>query len=150
MQVDLDNVKYAGFGSRFLASILDSIIQALVLFPLLRLVYGPAFLADPDMMDNAMGYTLNYGLPLLYVVLCWQYKSATPGKYMMGMSIVDAKTGGKPPMGNLVLRYLGYYLCVFTLFLGFIWVAFDKRKQGLHDKIAGTVVIMNPPRQDEG
>jgi uncharacterized RDD family membrane protein YckC len=28
-----------------------------------------------------------------------------------------------------------------VFFLGFIWVAFDKRKQGWHDKIAGTVVI---------
>jgi uncharacterized RDD family membrane protein YckC len=65
---------------------------------------------------------------------------------MMGMSIVDAETGGTVPMGRLVLRYLGYYVSIFTLCLGFLWIIFDKRKQGFHDKIAGTVVIMNPSR----
>jgi len=44
----------------------------------------------------------------------------------------------------LLLRYLGYYLSMLPLFLGFIWVGIDRRKQGFHDKIAGTVVI----RQD--
>lgn len=146
MQVDLNQVQYAGFWPRVLASLLDSVIQVLVLIPLFMLVFGPQVLADSSAMDTPLGYTLNYGLPLLYVVLCWKYKSATPGKYMMGMSIVDANTGGKPPTVMLVLRYLGYYLCVLTLFIGFIWIAFDPRKQGLHDKIARTVVIMNPPR----
>ena len=145
MQLDSNTVQYAGFGSRFLAFLLDSLIQLLVLVPLFVLLFGRDVLSDPRVMDNPLGYTLNYGLPLLYVVLCWKYKSATPGKYMMGMSIVDAHTGGRPPTGMLVLRYLGYYLCVLTLFIGFIWIAFDKRKQGFHDKLAGTVVVMNPP-----
>jgi len=55
--------------------------------------------------------------------------------------IVDARTGGKPSTGQLIGRYFGYYLSMIPLFLGFIWVAFDKRKQGWHDKLAGTVVI---------
>jgi uncharacterized RDD family membrane protein YckC len=27
------------------------------------------------------------------------------------------------------------------LFIGLIWVAFDKKKQSWHDKLAGTVVV---------
>jgi uncharacterized RDD family membrane protein YckC len=146
MQVDLNTVEYAGFGSRFLAAVLDSIIQVLLLAPIMLWLFGPQFLTDPEVTNTPFGYTINYGLPLLYVVLCWKYKSATPGKYMMGMSIVDAATGGRVPMGRLVLRYLGYYVCIFTLFIGFFWIIFDKRKQGFHDKIAGTVVIINPSR----
>jgi uncharacterized RDD family membrane protein YckC len=39
------------------------------------------------------------------------------------------------------VRTLGYYLNHFTLCIGFLWVAVDPRKQGLHDKIAGTYEI---------
>ncbi len=41
----------------------------------------------------------------------------------------------------LMLRYLGYYISMLPLFLGIFWVGWDKRKQGWHDKIAGTLVI---------
>ena len=53
----------------------------------------------------------------------------------------DAKTGGKPSTGQFIGRYLCYYLSSLLLGLGFIWVAFDSRKQGWHDKLAGTLVV---------
>ena len=55
--------------------------------------------------------------------------------------IVDATTLGKPSTGQLVIRYLGYYVSFIAFCLGFIWVGFDARKQGWHDKMAGTLVI---------
>ena len=42
---------------------------------------------------------------------------------------------------QLIGRYLGYYVSTIPLMLGFLWVAFDARKQGWHDKMANTVVI---------
>ena len=74
-------------------------------------------------------------------MLFWIYKSATPGKMITKLVIVDAKTGGKPTTGQFLLRYLGYYVSTVPLGLGLIWVAFDQRKQGWHDKIAGTLVV---------
>ncbi len=71
----------------------------------------------------------------------WIYKSATSGKMATKLTIVDAKTGGKPSTGQLIGRYLGYFVSMIPLFLGIIWVGIDKRKQGWHDKLAGTVVI---------
>jgi len=71
----------------------------------------------------------------------WRYRAATPGKIMMDIYIVDADTLRQPTFGRLILRYLGYYVSIFTLFLGFFWIGWDKRKQGFHDKIAKTVVI---------
>jgi uncharacterized RDD family membrane protein YckC len=44
-------------------------------------------------------------------------------------------------LGRSFLRYVGYWVVWITLFIGFIWVAFDGRKQGWHDKIAGTLVV---------
>lgn len=59
------------------------------------------------------------------------------------LTIVDEKTGGKPSTGQFVGRYLAYYISMLPLFLGIIWVGIDKRKQGWHDKLAGTVVLKN-------
>jgi uncharacterized RDD family membrane protein YckC len=59
----------------------------------------------------------------------------------IGARIVDAKTGGKPSFKQEAIRYLGYFVSTFPLCLGLIWVGIDKRKQGWHDKLAGTVVV---------
>jgi uncharacterized RDD family membrane protein YckC len=68
-------------------------------------------------------------------------RSATPGKMWLSMTIVDADTLGPLTPKQAIVRYLGYYVSMFGMFLGFVWVAFDRRKQGWHDKMARTVVI---------
>jgi uncharacterized RDD family membrane protein YckC len=55
--------------------------------------------------------------------------------------IVDADTGAAPSTVQLVIRYLCYYLSILPLGLGLLWVGWDPRKQGWHDKIARTVVV---------
>ena len=80
-------------------------------------------------------------LPAVAVVLFWVYRQATPGKIAVGARIVDARTGDKPGTGQLVGRYLAYYVSIIPFMLGILWVAFDPRKQGWHDKLAGTVVV---------
>lgn len=144
MQVDLGTVQYATFWERLLASLLDSIVQLCIFVPLAYLVFGGAML-DPNFDAGIAGIFINWVLPALYVLLFWKYKSATPGKIWMGIVIVDANTGATPDMGKLILRYVGYFVCVLTLFIGFLMVLFDSRKRGLHDIIAGTLVIKTPP-----
>lgn len=75
------------------------------------------------------------------MIAFWLYKLATPGKMAIGATIVDARTGRRPSAGQLVIRYFGYIVSTLPLGLGLIWVAFDSRKQGWHDKLAGTVVV---------
>mgnify|MGYP003996849465 FL=1 len=140
----MPEVEYAGFWIRFLASLLDSVLLILILVPLLMVFYGPGVLFATESPGLAYD-VINYGLPIIAVIIFWQYRSATPGKLMMGIYIVDEKTLGHPPFGRLVLRYFGYYVSILPLLLGFFWVAFDKRKQGFHDKIARTLVIKQPP-----
>ena len=64
-------------------------------------------------------------------------------------TIVDEKTGGKPSLGQLIIRYLGYFVSLVPLGLGYFWVAFDKKKQGFHDKLANTVVVQRKVIQPE-
>jgi uncharacterized RDD family membrane protein YckC len=73
-------------------------------------------------------------------VIFWIARSATPGKMLLSLKIVDAKTFGPITPGQAIGRYLGYYVSMFGLFLGIFWVGWDPRKQGWHDKLAGTVV----------
>jgi uncharacterized RDD family membrane protein YckC len=77
------------------------------------------------------------------IVGFWRYCGATPGKLAVGLKIVDARTGLAPSTGRLVLRLVCYLVSALPLYLGFVWVALDRRKQGWHDKIAGTVVIQD-------
>ena len=60
---------------------------------------------------------------------------------VISAKIVDAQTGEKPSLGQFIGRYFAYYVSTIPFGLGLIWVAFDRRKQGWHDKLAGTVVI---------
>ena len=59
--------------------------------------------------------------------------------------IVDVNTLSAPSTAQNIIRYLGYFISFLPLGLGFLWIAFDERKQGWHDKLAGTVVIIGKP-----
>ena len=132
---------YAGFWIRTGASLIDTVLMLIFVTPIITAVYGTKFWSGTIPTQDYWGMTLNYVLPAAVVIVFWVCKSATPGKLLTHLSIVDAKTGDKPSTGQFIGRYLGYYVSMLPLFLGFIWVAFDKRKQGWHDKLAGTVVI---------
>ncbi len=73
----------------------------------------------------------------LFFLGFWISKATTPGKAVLGMKIADAKTLGKPSVGQCVKRFFAYP----TSILGIILVPFTQKKQAFHDKIAGTVVI---------
>lgn len=139
----MDEQEYAGFWIRTGAAIIDSILLLIILVPILTAIYGSGYWIGETLNQGIWGVLFNYILPAIAVIAFWIYKSATPGKMVLKLSIVDAKTGGKPSTGQFIGRYLGYYVSMMPLFLGIIWVGFDKRKQGWHDKLAGTLVIRN-------
>jgi uncharacterized RDD family membrane protein YckC len=104
-------------------------------------VYGKDYFAYTGLFRGPVDMLMNVVFPAVAIILFWLARSATPGKMVISAKIVDANTGNKPATSQLIVRYLGYYVSMLPLFLGFIWVAFDKRKQGWHDKLARTVVV---------
>ena len=60
---------------------------------------------------------------------------------MLGLHVVDAATGRNIGVGRAIGRFVGYIISAVPLYIGLIWVAFDPRKQGWHDKIASTFVV---------
>jgi uncharacterized RDD family membrane protein YckC len=132
---------YGGFWVRVAASIVDSILLALVIGPIVWKVFGPEYFSSQEIIHGPIDFLLTWITPAVAIVLFWIYKSATPGKMMFHLRIVDERTGGAPSPGQSIVRYLGYYVSVIPLGLGILWVAFDARKQGWHDKIAKTLVL---------
>ena len=129
-----EQVRYAGFWRRLAAALIDSLLLML----LLAIILGPAYTRAPFgtlrwMVENAMS--------MVVVVFFWVRYLGTPGKLLLGCQVVDADSAKPLSIAQAVLRYLGYYISALPLGLGFFWIAWDKRKQGFHDKIANTVVL---------
>jgi len=136
-----EELEYVGFWPRVGATLIDSVLVLFITIPLVTAIYGRSYWVSSQWLHGPADFLINWVLPAFAVVLFWMYRQATPGKIAIGARIVDAATGGKPSTRQLVIRYLGYYVSSIPLFLGLIWVAFDPRKQGWHDKLAGTVVV---------
>jgi uncharacterized RDD family membrane protein YckC len=112
--------RYAGFWIRFVAAIIDGVIMA-ILF--ITIIGG-----------------------IIYLPLMWWKKGQTVGMMALNIKIVRAVDGG--PIGGQAafVRFVVYIIegilsYIIIGLLGFIWAAFDARKQAWHDKAAGTVVI---------
>lgn len=134
-------IRYGGFWIRFVATIIDSILLMLVTFPLLWSVYGRDYFEPGAIIRGPADFVISWVFPAVAVILFWSYRSATPGKMILSLEIVDAKTGEKPSTGQFIGRYFAYFVSTIPICIGFVWVAFDGRKQSWHDKLAGTVVI---------
>jgi uncharacterized RDD family membrane protein YckC len=140
-EMQTEDLEYVGFWPRVGAALIDTLLLLFITVPLLTLAYGRQYWSATDWVHGPVDFLINWLLPAIAVVLFWVYRQATPGKMAVGARIVDARTGAKPGTGQLVGRYLAYYVSIIPLMLGIIWVAFDPRKQGWHDKLAGTIVV---------
>lgn len=141
--------EFAGFWIRVGASLIDTVLMLIIVAPVMTLIYGKAYwLGDQAESTNVdLGiwhFLFNYIVPAVAILLFWIYKSATPGKMALKLRIVDVNTGQPASKGQLIGRYFAYYVSAIPLCIGFFWVAFDKRKQGWHDKLSGTAVVKGP------
>lgn len=136
-------LKYAGFWVRVWASVIDSILILCITFPLLISIYGWSYF-DTDQTGFIAGpadFLISWLLPAIAIIVFWINKQAIPGKMAIAAKIVDAQSGNAPSTGQFVGRYFAYIISALPPCLGFLWVGFDRRKQGWHDKLAGTVVV---------
>jgi uncharacterized RDD family membrane protein YckC len=128
-------LEYAGFWIRLGAGVIDLLI--------LGFIDGFIAYFFPALI---IWVTSGLVISVAYLLGFWAWRGQTPGKMAVGVKII--RTDSSPIKWQCVLyRFLGYIVSVVTLFIGFIWVAFDSRKQGIHDKIADTYVVKLPVRQ---
>ena len=142
--------KYAGFWIRVGASLIDLALLLMITLPLTLMIYGSDKVWNSD--DIILGpadFLINYSLPFFATIILWMYKSATPGKMVLHLKVLDEATGNKLTIGQSIGRYLAYIPAMLVLFVGIFWVAWDKKKQGWHDKLAKTVVVRNKKQVED-
>ncbi len=122
-------VMYGGFWRRVLASIIDG-IPLMIVSMVLTLGFSPV---------NSFFANLVVGW-LYYAGFESSSYQATWGKQALGMKVTDLK-GKRISFGQASGRHFAKYLSMLILFIGFLMVAFTEKKQGLHDQLAGTLVI---------
>lgn len=76
----------------------------------------------------------------MYVVVTGYCLKGTPGMLMMELRFRD-KNGGRPKLYQLIIRHFATYISALPLFLGYIWMFFDKKHQTWHDMISGVVIV---------
>lgn len=122
-----------GFWMRLLAYLIDSLFIALPSYALGAVVLHGGLLAADG---------INLLVAVLYFCYYWSSfgKGQTIGMQLLHMKVV--KTDGSPlTITNAFIRYIGFIIAAIPFDIGLIWVGLDARKQGWHDKIAGTYVI---------
>ena len=80
-------------------------------------------------------------VPAAVFVIGWARWGTTPGKLLLELRVVDARSGERPGWIRSLIRCIGYVVSLLPLGLGFVWAAFDRNGQALHDKLAGTRVV---------
>jgi uncharacterized RDD family membrane protein YckC len=117
----------AGFGARLAAYLIDGVLLYVVQYVL-------------DTVAPGLGVSLGTLISLGYFVLMTGQSGQTLGKMLLGIKVVTVE-GANPGYGKALVRWLGYIVSTLIIFIGFLMVAWDSQKQGLHDKIADTYVI---------
>ncbi len=141
-----DTVVVMGFNRRLLAAVvIDGLIVIFLTFILVITVTVVALIGSPygtseDMNFNAALGVTGIIVSMAYYVGFWAKSGATVGKDLMGIKLVR-HDGQVPGWGWAFVRYIGYIISGAVLSLGFMWILIDKKRQGWHDKIAGTYAI---------
>jgi uncharacterized RDD family membrane protein YckC len=133
---------YAGFWRRVVAAILDGLVVSIVTVPLtLALGGGDDIGSNSGMYYSPAASSISILLGWLYAALMESSsKQATLGKMAMGAIVTDLE-GRRIGFGKATGRHFAKILSALILGIGFLMVAFTARKQGLHDILAGTLVM---------
>lgn len=144
-------VVYAGFWKRFAALAIDSFVIGIAYYGMviaMMIVLG----LGAGMMEGSAAaggmFALVAMVYLIYPLLSVLYyvgfesssRQATLGKMAVGIKVTDA-SGRRLSRGQAVGRWFSHLLSYFTLYIGYLMAGFTDRKRGLHDMVAGTLVV---------
>ncbi len=140
-------VTYEGFGRRLLAGFVDLTLALVVVVTLVLLALASdenpprasAFVAELSALRNHVLWLL--AAIFSAQTLFWTFLAATPGMLLVGCQVLRADKGGRLSLWRSLVRGAGLWLGLACLGAGVLWSIWDPRHQGLHDKLAGSVVI---------
>ena len=138
---------YAGFISRLIAFSIDiAIIVVVLIFAgwLLNTMSTIFQLGILDSLSTFFEIWVTSVIVILfsagYYIFFWTLVGQTPGKLLLGLRVVS-RSGRPITFWQALRRYVGYFLSAFAIYIGYLWILIDNRRQGWHDKLADTYVI---------
>jgi uncharacterized RDD family membrane protein YckC len=142
-------LEYVGFWARAAAALLDTLLFLALPAPLLFLLYGRDILGLESQYSGTIDLVIAVALPALVMLAFWTARQATPGKMLISAVIIDERTAQPPTITQHIGRFFAFFMVVIPFGMGALWIAFDRKKQGWHDKLAGTIVVRarKPPRR---
>ena len=138
--VDIYPQQFAEFQQAMQLYTTDQMTQAQYSMELHRIFYEEGVLNGMVTM-----FVMNMLLFAILILVFWQAKKATPGKMLFRLQILREKDLQKMGFLRALFRLLSYTASVLSG-IGFFWALFNKKRQMLHDKLAGTVVVRKPRR----
>lgn len=164
-----DEVVYAGFWRRAAALFIDSFVVGIAFYAVLiagMLLLGVGGMAGLGEIDSLGAGAIGGIVAMIYVaypIISALYYAgmessgtqATLGKMAVGIKVTDAD-GHRLGKGRALGRWASHLLCYISLYIGYVMAAFTDRKRGLHDMVAGTLVVdrwaytHDPGRQQKG
>jgi uncharacterized RDD family membrane protein YckC len=132
--------EYGGFWLRVVAYIIDTILLSIpiVIISLVMALQTPKVnLIGVNLLGNSLSLTIGW---LYFALMESSQRGATVGKMAVGLRVVNDR-GERLSLGLALGRYVAKFISALTLGVGFVMVAFTDRKRGLHDMIAGTLVV---------
>lgn len=144
---------YAGFWRRTLAMLLDIASVAAMLYVIQTFTFAPLYTVEETTGSISIDVSpLAVAAVFVFWALCvWRF-SGSFGKALLNIRVVRAEDQAPLGLQRALGRTFCYIVSAMPFLIGFFWVGLDKRKQGFHDKIAGTVCLhvqsehTNPPQ----
>lgn len=151
-QFQKQEIRFAGFGKRFAALLLDSLILYFVNWILIdtllglhqpnRFVYGSEFDWASYFRELSIYSLASYGIGWMYYAFMESSAyQGTVGKVVLGIRVIDEPTGGRIGFGKATARYFSKFLSGIILGIGYLMMVWNKKEQTLHDQLAGTLVV---------
>jgi len=144
----MEDSQYVGFWDRFHAIIVMAILVSILEMGIAYIVFDDIYMSDVELFsleDILVGHIF----PMFITVMIWIKFSSDFGKMLYNAKNVDATTHKTPTKKQFILRYVGYYISLLPLGLGYFWVIWDAKKQSWHDKLAHTIVIKPKSSQEK-
>ena len=136
-------VPYAGVATRAVALAVDAAVAHVIVFAggaILALIGSLVADVRLDTLARLLAAAAWVAVVGSYFVLFWSTAGQTPGMRLMALRVLTPG-GTHPGVLRSVVRVVGLGLAIVPLFLGFVPVLVDQRRRGLHDFLAGTVVL---------
>jgi uncharacterized RDD family membrane protein YckC len=157
IQATTGQTTYAGFWIRVVARIVDALLLGIpfaILFAIFAAAGGLFASTSNSNSQSSNGagaalfggafvllYLLALAVTFGYWIYFWGSSGETIGMRLLRLRVIDANSGAPIGYGRATIRLLMTFVNTWACYIGWIWVAFDPRKQGWHDKVASSVVV---------